>query len=292
MSFSNKHYFVPPLPAINDKQSPPSSPKVTIIRNQSKHSRRSDDEPNDYGASANENTKKRSGPIRRRGMNKDEGISNDTPLSMNQSASNSSHLSALAINDEMSHHLEQETKPLVALEQGHPHPLLMQHPNSIWPKPFNDEFAIHAKRIPEIPSSSHPVEDIKNQIQETNNISIRIITWNQEAMSIPSPIDHDQVYNQLFLKSDGIISASANATNKCQQVQEQAEGEGESRLNNWRRRRLFYHHLIVIGTQECENSISKSILNPMKEKWEKSCIEALGDDYVFIQGHALQASHL
>jgi hypothetical protein len=53
-----------------------------------------------------------------------------------------------------------------------------------------------------------------------------------------------------------------------------------------------YYHIIAIGTQECENSISKSILYPSKENWERLCSDALGMDYEFIRGHSLQASHL
>ncbi len=53
-----------------------------------------------------------------------------------------------------------------------------------------------------------------------------------------------------------------------------------------------YHHVISVGTQECENSISKSILFPAKENWEKVCQKALGDEYALVRGHALQASHL
>jgi hypothetical protein len=55
---------------------------------------------------------------------------------------------------------------------------------------------------------------------------------------------------------------------------------------------LGYYHVIAVGTQECENSISKSILYPSKENWERVCRDALGNDYEFIRGHSLQASHL
>lgn len=53
-----------------------------------------------------------------------------------------------------------------------------------------------------------------------------------------------------------------------------------------------YYHVIAIGTQECENSITKSLLYPSKEKWEKLCGDVLGMDYEFVRGHSLQASHL
>jgi len=51
-------------------------------------------------------------------------------------------------------------------------------------------------------------------------------------------------------------------------------------------------HIVAIGTQECENSISKSFFFPGKEKWEKICRGVLGGEYELIRGHALQASHL
>ena len=52
------------------------------------------------------------------------------------------------------------------------------------------------------------------------------------------------------------------------------------------------YHIIALGTQECEKSICKSILNPKKEKWEKVCAEVIGDEYKLMRSHALQGSHL
>jgi len=53
-----------------------------------------------------------------------------------------------------------------------------------------------------------------------------------------------------------------------------------------------YFHVVAVGTQECEKSISKSILYPCKDNWERICGEALGSDYELVRGHSLQASHL
>ena len=53
-----------------------------------------------------------------------------------------------------------------------------------------------------------------------------------------------------------------------------------------------FYHIIAVGTQECENSISKSLFNPSKENWEKRCGEAVGEDYELIAGHALGGTHL
>jgi phosphatidylinositol-bisphosphatase len=47
-----------------------------------------------------------------------------------------------------------------------------------------------------------------------------------------------------------------------------------------------------VGTQECENSFSKSIFNPAKDNWERCCADVMGQDYEMIRGHALQTSHL
>ena len=53
------------------------------------------------------------------------------------------------------------------------------------------------------------------------------------------------------------------------------------------------YHIVVVGTQECENSFAKSIIMPTKPKWE-SCLEnALGsDDYDVLRSHSLQGSHM
>jgi len=53
-----------------------------------------------------------------------------------------------------------------------------------------------------------------------------------------------------------------------------------------------FYHIIAVGTQECDNSISKSILNPSKENWERICGEAVGNDYELVAGHVLGGTHL
>eukprot|EP00979_Chaetoceros_neogracilis_P005326 scaffold974_cov224-Chaetoceros_neogracile.AAC.8 len=61
------------------------------------------------------------------------------------------------------------------------------------------------------------------------------------------------------------------------------------------REQLFssgYVHAVAVGTQECENSISKSMLYPSKNNWERACGEALGSAFTLVRGHSLQASHL
>ena len=52
------------------------------------------------------------------------------------------------------------------------------------------------------------------------------------------------------------------------------------------------YHLVAFGTQECENSIAKSIIIPSKPKWTRCIEEALGEDYQVLCSHSLQASHM
>lgn len=59
---------------------------------------------------------------------------------------------------------------------------------------------------------------------------------------------------------------------------------------------LFPHkyHIVAVGTQECENSFFKCMIQPAKPNWE-SCLEsALGcsEDYDILRSHSLQASHM
>ena len=52
------------------------------------------------------------------------------------------------------------------------------------------------------------------------------------------------------------------------------------------------YHIIAIGTQECENSIAKSVFYPSKAKWEKIIFEAVGTQYQKVCDHILQATYL
>lgn len=52
------------------------------------------------------------------------------------------------------------------------------------------------------------------------------------------------------------------------------------------------YHVVVVGTQECENTFVKSIIVPSKVKWETMLQAVLGKDYNVIRSHSLQASHL
>ncbi|KAG5176590.1 Endonuclease/exonuclease/phosphatase [Tribonema minus] len=50
------------------------------------------------------------------------------------------------------------------------------------------------------------------------------------------------------------------------------------------------HHIYVVGTEECENSIAKSVIIQSKKNWDALLKETLGPQYAVL-GHALQASH-
>jgi hypothetical protein len=164
-----------------------------------------------------------------------------------------------------------------------------------WPKPFNDEVAIQRNKIKNLPNT---INDIKSQIYDTKNINVRMITWNQQAKSLPSI---EELQHHLFSSSsspiqnndDVGIGISGISSSGSGNVNSNSDSNGDAHDNsNKCNNHNNKYHMIVIGTQECENSISKSIWNPIKEHWEKRCTEALGDDYQFIQGHSLQASHL
>ncbi|GMH93485.1 hypothetical protein TL16_g12642 [Triparma laevis f. inornata] len=51
------------------------------------------------------------------------------------------------------------------------------------------------------------------------------------------------------------------------------------------------YHIIVVGTEECENSIAKSIVVHSKKNWEEAVVDACGDKYIKLRSHTLQATH-
>ena len=142
-----------------------------------------------------------------------------------------------------------------------------------WPLPFDDTLAISNNKLEALPRT-HQL--IQSHINETKSIQIRVITWNQQAKQLFKPSPTQSSLSSLTTPPYPLETIDEDLTKKlfCFEMEEKR------------------YHIIAIGTQECENSISKSILNPLKEKWERYCKEALGDDYQYIRGHALQASHL
>ena len=50
-------------------------------------------------------------------------------------------------------------------------------------------------------------------------------------------------------------------------------------------------HLYAIGTEECVNSIAKSVVFTSKKEWENKLCETLGLEYTIVASHGLQAIH-
>lgn len=114
-----------------------------------------------------------------------------------------------------------------------------------WPRPLADDAIASTNALPQ----TH--DEIRTQLEETGDLLIRVITWNQEAKETPTP---EILAKHLFPE--------------CM------------------------YHIIVVGTQECENTFAKSIFVPAKEKWESTLQKALGSEYTAIRSHSLQASHI
>lgn len=55
---------------------------------------------------------------------------------------------------------------------------------------------------------------------------------------------------------------------------------------------LNQYHIIAVGTQECENSIAVSLVNPSKAKWEENITLAVGNNYCKVCDRVLQAIYL
>lgn len=51
-------------------------------------------------------------------------------------------------------------------------------------------------------------------------------------------------------------------------------------------------HIYAIGSEECENSIAKSIFVTLKKRWEAQLTSTLGSEYVKLGSQILQAIHL
>lgn len=51
-------------------------------------------------------------------------------------------------------------------------------------------------------------------------------------------------------------------------------------------------HIYVIGSEECERSIAQSAVNPSKKNWEADLQLAVGQYYVPLRSHTLQAIHI
>jgi hypothetical protein len=51
-------------------------------------------------------------------------------------------------------------------------------------------------------------------------------------------------------------------------------------------------HIYFIGTEECERSIAASAINPSKRNWENFLEDVLGEMYMPLRAHTLQAMHI
>ena len=52
------------------------------------------------------------------------------------------------------------------------------------------------------------------------------------------------------------------------------------------------HHVVAVGCQECENTFSRSVISPLKARWERALKDAVGTDYGMVRSHSLQATHM
>ncbi|RYG50620.1 hypothetical protein EON67_04935, partial [archaeon] len=52
------------------------------------------------------------------------------------------------------------------------------------------------------------------------------------------------------------------------------------------------YHVYAVGTQECERTISQSVVFSSKERWERSVTSHLGSTYHLLASKTLQAVHL
>ena len=126
------------------------------------------------------------------------------------------------------------------------------------------------------------------------------------SQSIPSPFLNKSWPRPLCDASASSSIGDLPSCHKKVQSQLQTSGDILIRVVTWNQQArespecltklLFPHkyHIVAVGTQECENSFAKSIIQPAKPVWE-SCLEsALGcsEDYDILRSHSLQASHM
>jgi hypothetical protein len=94
-------------------------------------------------------------------------------------------------------------------------------------------------------------DEVRRQINSNQKVSIRVITWNQEARPHPC---REELRKYLIP--------------------------------------LDHYHIIAVGTQECENSIAVSLINPSKAKWEENVTDVVGSNYCKVCDRVLQAIYL
>ena len=114
-----------------------------------------------------------------------------------------------------------------------------------WPEVLSDE-----KTLGDYSALSDDAQTVFDGVVSSNEIMVRVVTWNQQAKTPPSTA----------LLRDALFAVGK-------------------------------FHLLVIGTEECENTIAGSIVNTSKKKWEEAVKIACGESYVKVRGHTLQATN-
>ncbi len=51
-------------------------------------------------------------------------------------------------------------------------------------------------------------------------------------------------------------------------------------------------HVLIVGSQECQTSIERSLVFPSKEEWEAHLKLSVGNEYKFIISETLGAMHM
>ena len=94
---------------------------------------------------------------------------------------------------------------------------------------------------------------------------------------------------------DDSVLASVRETGrvsiKCITWNMQAKPPPEASVLRERIFQLGEVHIFVVGSEECENTIAKSVLNPSKAHWESVLSETFGPSFEMLCGHTLQATH-
>ena len=105
----------------------------------------------------------------------------------------------------------------------------------------------------ELPPLPTQDSELLQQVRSTKILRVRVVTWNQQAKEV-------KISPQILTKK--LFNGKDNA------------------------------HIVAIGTEECENTIAKSIVNTSKQKWVAVCKECLGENFSLVRSHTLQATNL
>lgn len=103
---------------------------------------------------------------------------------------------------------------------------------------------------------------------------------------LPTNLDTVGPEIEQWLRENKKLSIRAVTWNLCARAPPSVEETGANLLPKNK------YHIYVIGTEECERSIAQSALNPSKKMWEKYLSEVLGENYMPIKAHTLQAIHI